>query len=119
MSDINEPDGQEWLPDQQLEALTAERTVLSEEDEEATARRIFRQSAPLIAQGIVHTAIHSPNERVRLDAQKYVTERVLGRVGDDAYAENPVETLLKGLFDEAEEHANANSSSTPSDQEPS
>jgi hypothetical protein len=110
------PTSDEWLPDEQLESLTAERTILGDEDEEATARRVFRENASLIARGIVHTAIHSPNERVRLDAQKYVTERVLGRVGDDAYETNPVHALLKALTDDAETYANAGAIPRDSDE---
>jgi len=84
-----------WVPDDALNALIAERTIHTEEDNEQIARRLLRENVGAAILGIVHTAIHGTNERTRLDAQKYITERVLGRVGDDAYgATNPVADFI-------------------------
>lgn len=47
-----------------------------------TAARIFREGAPAAAREIVRLASNAANERVRLDAAKYVTDRVLGRAGE-------------------------------------
>lgn len=92
--DMNESEGS-WVPDDALNALVTERTIHPDEDNETTARRLLRENVGAAVLGIVHTAVHGSNERVRLDAQKYVVERVLGRVGDDAYgATNPVADFI-------------------------
>lgn len=84
-----------WVPDDALSSLVTERTIHPEENDEATARRLLRENVAAVTLGIIHTAIHDPNSRVRLDASKYVVERVLGRVGDDAYgATSPVADFI-------------------------
>ena len=93
MSDDNEH--QDWVPDEALDALTAEREFHPAEDEKQLTRRLFRENSPVAAMGIINTAKHDPNSRVRLDAQKYIIERVLGKVGDDATGDKlPLETFL-------------------------
>jgi predicted hydrolase (HD superfamily) len=95
--DMNESESS-WVPDDALNSLVTERTIHPEEDNEATARRLLRENVAASVLGIVHTAIHGTNERTRLDAQKYVVERVLGRVGDDAYgATSPVADFISDI----------------------
>lgn len=88
-----------WVPEAALESLVAEKTVHPEEDHEATARRLFRENVGQVTLGILHTAVHGSNERVRLDAQKYVVERVLGKVGDDAFDgdRSPVASFIEDV----------------------
>ena len=102
-------DGNDYVSDAELEALRAERSVMDgEAGYEAQARRLFRENAPMAVQGIVKIAQYGTSDRVRLDAQKYIVDRVLGKVGDDAYgdAKDPLTQFLEGV----EAHANANGS---------
>lgn len=98
-----------WVPDDALKALVTERTLHDDESEEMLARRLLRENLPTAVLGIIHTAQHGESSRIRLDAQKYITERVLGRVGDDAYGADtsPVEAFMKMFAGQVEEHANS------------
>ena len=100
-----EPDGlapegnRDWVPDEAMKALVAERDVHPDETPEQTARRLLIENLGPVTLGLIHTALHGSTERTRLDAQKYVMERVLGRVGDDAYGavDSPIESFLRGV----------------------
>jgi hypothetical protein len=83
----------DWDPDEALASLKMERQVTSE-SEEVIARRIFRENLVQATQAICHLATYGLNEKIRLDAAKYVVERGLGRLGEDAGNEDPFETLL-------------------------
>lgn len=94
-----------WIADEALASLVTEREVHPDETEEQMTRRLFRENAANAALAIIHTAVHGTNERTRLDASKYVVERVLGKVGDDAYdaEKSPLEALMEGVLKSAEE----------------
>lgn len=94
--DESNPLDKDWIPDEALDALTSERAVHPEEKPEQTARRLLLENLGQVTLGIIHTAIYGSSERIRLDAQKYVMERVLGRIGDDAYGAevSPIEAFL-------------------------
>jgi len=64
------------------EAFAAIATASIPVNPAKTAEQIFRQNASLAAEQIVALSLGGANERVRLDASKYIIERVLGRVGD-------------------------------------
>lgn len=88
----------DWIPDDALSSIISERQVHPEEDEEALARRLLRESVPQVTLGLIHTALHGGTDRTRLDAQKYLMDRVLGRAGDDAYgAVNPVDDFISDV----------------------
>jgi len=88
-----------WNADTALDFLVMERAVNPSESTEEMARRLFHENLPTAVASIVHTAIHSPNEKTRLDASKYVVERVLGKIGmeqpDDG--KSPWESLLANV----------------------
>lgn len=100
------------LTDEQIEALRTERTTIyasddgTEESHEAQARRIFRENAGVAATTLVNLAIHGVSERTRLDAAKYVTERVLGKIGDENGADDPLRSFMEDLAKKAESFAN-------------
>jgi len=74
---VPEPDPQ----DAELEALRD--IVFGPSSSEAeTARRMFAEGLVPAVESIVHLAAFSKNDRIRLDAAKYVTERNLGKVAD-------------------------------------
>ena len=93
-----------WVADEALASLVSERQVHPEETEEQLTRRLFRENSANAALGIIHIAVHGANERTRLDASKYVIERVLGKVGDDAFQaeKSPLESLMEGVLQQAE-----------------
>ena len=97
----------DWVADDALANLSMERQIHPEESVEDTARRLFRENSSVAALSIIHLSRHASTERIRLDASKYVLDRVLGRVGDDAYGQtkDPLEMFIKGV----EEYANAQS----------
>jgi hypothetical protein len=97
---------EEWVPDEQLKSLVMERTVHDEESQEDMSRRMLRETAPAAAASIVHLAVYGTTEKMRLDASKYVLERVLGPAGSNVGETNPVRDLLEGLVRDAEAHAN-------------
>lgn len=93
----------EWVPEDAIEALSMERAASPSESLENLTARLFRENAPAAAMSIVHTALHGANERTRLDASKYVVERLLGKVGESnpVGAVNPLEAFLNGIEDMA------------------
>jgi hypothetical protein len=100
-------DGKRWDSDEALESLKLERTMNPSETEEDLARRTFKENAPLIANAIVHTALHAGSEGTRLAAQKYAMDRVLGKVGDDLTTEDdPLRTFLADAIQSVEYAAN-------------
>ena len=68
-----------WDPDSIIDALADEKSAFEMSDPQL-AEKILKENSAMCAQAIVRIAVHSPNEKMRLDASKYVLERVLGRV---------------------------------------
>ena len=103
----SEDDGPElpdvYLSDKAMTDMVAERSMNPDESNEAYARRILNEHVGFAVLGLVRTAVHGTNERIRTDAQKYIVERVLGKVGDDAFVEDPFSKLIK----EVTEYVNA------------
>lgn len=94
-----------WKPESVKGFILAERTLNPEETSEELARRLINENVTTAVLGIVHIATHGSNERVRLDAQKYITERALGRVGDDAFVENPMNKFIKSITEYVDANA--------------
>lgn len=72
----------EWqaqVPDIDTDYDFSARKALSSEQR---AQYVFQLNAELAATSIANLAVNATNERTRLDAAKYVVERVLGRVPD-------------------------------------
>lgn len=69
---------EDWVPNDAIEALTLKRALQDVEDPIKMAADIFKESLPLAVMSLSHMAIHSPIEQVRLNAAKYVVERVMG-----------------------------------------
>lgn len=72
-------DHEAWVPSHALESLRMERTVNPTETNEQLTQRIFKENLPTAAASIVHLAVHSSNEKIRLSAAQYVVERNLGK----------------------------------------
>ena len=106
--DYHPADDPDWLPDSAIEALNTERRVHTDETPAQTARRLMHENGPGAALSIIHIALYGSNERLRLDASKYVVDRVLGRVGDDVNQgeDSPLDAALRRMQEAAEAHAN-------------
>ena len=86
------------ITDEELAMMvTGARTVppAGEKYEIAEAERLFRENLPVAAAVICELAVHAEKETTRLNAAKYVVERVLGRVGDPRVSteDNPYDFL--------------------------
>ncbi len=104
MSNSERKMSHEWVPDDALNSLAMEQSVRPEETPEAITRRLMRENASVAALSIIHLSKHASTERMRLDASKYVLDRVLGRIGDDLSESNdPLALFLEGV----EEYANS------------
>ena len=92
----------EWDADSKLSDLSME-IALDNGDQVKTASRIFLENTAVAAQSIVHTALYSHNERLRLDAAKYVVERSMGKIGDTdpLSTKDPWEDLLTSITKES------------------
>src|SRR5687768_428589 len=66
---------------EKVKALEEERLFRNESEIDA-ANRLFREHLVPVAAALVNTAIFSPNHRVKLEAQKIILDRTMGRVQD-------------------------------------
>lgn len=81
-----------------LEILKSEQDIFGEQDEKATAERLFREGLPLATLSIIRLSQSAQSDRTRLDAAKYVVERNLGRIQDlNTGVEDPLMDLLNEL----------------------
>jgi hypothetical protein len=86
-NNINEPDeskdefGERWNPDRIIDSLAEEKSVFGISDEKL-AEKMFRENAARATDAIVWLALYSKNEKLRFDAARYITDRVLGKVND-------------------------------------
>lgn len=78
------PTGPDWMPEEELAQLAKhlEDPTPSKRDEAKLAEQIFRDHVGLAAQVVTDIMLTSESEKMRFQAAKYVTERVLGRAGD-------------------------------------
>jgi len=95
-----------FIPEHALDALVDERSLHPEETNEQTARRLLKENAPIVAQSLLRLAIYSKSERTRLDAGKYVMDRVLGKIGDDLNTGS--DSPIDGFLNEVTEFVKAN-----------
>lgn len=102
---------EKWVPDEALASLTMESHLHPEESSTERANRLIVENVDVAAAAVIHIARNDPNPRLRLDAGKYIMERVLGKAGD-----TPVEGALDVLFqqlDRMNEHEAAMQQSGP------
>jgi len=77
-------------PDWDQETADAEFATLATAATASSARsaeQIFRASASAAAQAIVDLSLSAVNERTRLDASKYIIDRVMGRVAERGFTD--------------------------------
>lgn len=72
----------DWNPEEVKKALDTELTVEGiHSHREITARKL-REAAPLTADSLIHLALFSTNETVRLRASTEILNRVYGKISD-------------------------------------
>jgi hypothetical protein len=92
----DEFDEEKWVPDEALAALSLEAQVHADETSPERAKRLMTENADVAAAALIHIARHSPSERNRAEASKYILERVLGKAGD-APATGTLDDLFRKL----------------------
>lgn len=104
MADDDDDEG--WVPDDALLALIMEKERFPGETNSKTATRLLDENAPIVAQSMIRLAIHSKSERTRLDAGKYVLDRILGPVSSPALAseDSPITQLINEITEFANSH---------------
>jgi hypothetical protein len=94
----------DWDVEQALADAVSSKILLNDSYEEQT-RRHLEQSAPAAAMSIVQIALYSHDERRKLDASKYIVDRMLGKIGEekDNGKGSPLESLLGEVVQYAED----------------
>jgi hypothetical protein len=73
----------DWVSDDDIEALGLEKAVHGDESMTALAERMLVEAAPMAARTIVHLATNpGTNDRVRLTAAQYIMDRTCGKIGE-------------------------------------
>jgi gamma-glutamylcysteine synthetase len=100
------PDG--FVDKQAMDAAVGmERDLHPEETHEELTLRLLRESVPQVAMQIVHLALQGSSERLRLEAGKYVVDRVLGPLGRETHrADSPLDKMVRQMQQDAEKAAN-------------
>ena len=96
-----------WDSDEADELLKMERTMNPDETNRALTQRLFEEAGPQAALTLIHLAQHATNENTRMNSAKYVTERILGKIGDgETDEESPLDRIVKEMNNKLESYAN-------------
>lgn len=112
MAQISDKDWAAFKEDLARDGLSTEGSIALPDDEESAkaveiARMHLIEQAPYAAAQIAQLSKHASNERVRLDASKYIVDRVLGPSGQPTQGtKSPLEMVMSSFIKEAEAHAN-------------
>ena len=88
-------------------AIAMEKDLHPAESSEELTHRLFQENAPQVAMQVVNIALQGSSERLRLDAGKYVIDRVLGPMGKETHrADSPLDKLVRQMQADAEAAAN-------------
>lgn len=85
----------DWDAEKALQDAVASHTLQVESYVDQT-RRHFEQAAPAAAMSIINIALYGSNERTKLTAAQYITDRMLGRIGEEKI--NAQDDLLKNFL---------------------
>jgi hypothetical protein len=91
-----------WDPDEAVKSLAMEEHANPGEDFAERAKRLMTEHVPQAALALTHLALHSDNERIRLDAARTIMDRALGKVGDAPATDedDPLLRVMSELRDE-------------------
>jgi hypothetical protein len=92
--------GHRWDPDAALLSLETSRTVKDVNIHDPLQLResvndMFRESAELVAMGVIHLALHEPSPKIRLEASKYVLDKATADAEGEA---DPLAKLVSDLY---------------------
>jgi hypothetical protein len=96
-----------WDAKAALASLADQRAALNNAgapvNETLLAQTLIKRNLPLAVQSIVHLAMYSDNERIRLSASQYLIDHGLGKPGSDGLdngqgAGSPIEKLLDQIL---------------------
>jgi hypothetical protein len=73
-----EEEWEAWVPSKAVEELTVRRALQDREDPVKIANDLLKEALPLAVMGMTHTAMHETNPAIRMAAQKYVIDRIMG-----------------------------------------
>lgn len=89
-----------WVPDRAIQAINMEKQLHPTKTDAELANDVLKSNLPVVAVGIAHTAKYANDARLRLQAQTYIMDRVLGKVGTSNITDaDPMDTLLKSLME--------------------
>lgn len=110
MSDEYDPTDPKWDSDEALENLKMERSLNSDLSNADLAKKLLDEASPFAAQTVIHLALHAANENTRLNAAKYITDKLYD---DGTSNTKPTwEKLIGNVVSDAEVYANQGVSST-------
>lgn len=89
-----------WDPTEAIQRLADEKNLIGDGDPIPVAQRIIRDVAPEAALSMAHLAIHSVDERIRLQASKYILDTTMNTGGKDS--QQPIELFLQSILDGAD-----------------
>lgn len=85
----------DWMPEDELRLLQAQpKASPTAQDNEKLAMAIFRDNVALAAEIIGELAVNGEKESTRLNASKYIVERVLGKSPETSAAQQDSFTSL-------------------------
>lgn len=95
---LNDDSSEEtWVTDEEVEALAMERDIMGDSIE-MQAERILRDNLPAVVHGIVKLARSANSETVKLNAQKYIIDRNLGKIVEPATVEgDPLMDMMQSV----------------------
>lgn len=67
-----------WVPEQAVKNISFEREMHPDESYSGLARRLLEENLPAAVMSIIHLAMNSPEEAIRLRAASYMTDQMLG-----------------------------------------
>ena len=88
-------DDPQWDPGNFLDSVTTEREAL-EYSPAKQAEKLIEENLPLAVMGVIHTALHDPSSKVRLEAQKLIMDRGLGKITEQGVSAE--KDILKNIF---------------------
>ena len=100
-SDATPNEEDSFVTDDELDALSDEVKVLHGGDLKVASQKLLEEKTLSAVQSIAKLAVHGTAERVRLDASKYLVDRVLGPLNRIVPDINEEETALGRLLKEA------------------
>ncbi len=103
MSDIAPLNNPEWVPSAALDALSAEQSLNMDNPDAETpaeyAHRMLDEWAPAVALSMIHLALYSLDERLRLTAGRYLLDRSLGSPRTAPELVDPTNSAFRQILD--------------------